>query len=278
MKHILFICSALLLSFTQVQAKPYIKKSNKAQYGGSGWTTHLKKINNTTPSACQKACDRMSQCSFISYNRTGMVLVHKKLRGGRLTIRSRECNLFSGKPWYGSAPQADSYEKPKQTTITQQPKVTQVKAFKGSKCPTGWQHAPYEWVKKNTNKACRASGMGAWHIARIAGGGSQDGSGYRCKNRSKDTRRLGHSLCVQYEGAQSITQVKAFSGQTCPSGWRHAPYEWVKKNTSKACRASGMGAWHIARIAGGGSQDGSGYRCKNRSRDTRRLGHSLCVR
>lgn len=229
------------------------------------------------------------------------------------------------------------------------------RAFKGAKCPRGWRHAPYSMVKRNLSKACRAPNMGRWHIARIAGGGSQDGWGYKCRNRRRDARKLGHSLCVRgvvprscrgrlqcwwmnprrgnkwfttssslrrnYNYAQCwmmnscghggkrsgggcykwarcahgknylrpqrpsvrprprpIRFVRAFKGARCPRGWRHAPYRWVLRNRSKACRAPGMGRWHIARIAGGGSQDGYGYKCRNRRRDKRKLGSSLCVR
>lgn len=71
------------------------------------------------------------------------------------------------------------------------------RVFEGERCPTGWRHATHEWVRRNQESACRASGMEEWHVARIAGGGSQDGWGYECESRRSDRRQLGHSLCVQ---------------------------------------------------------------------------------
>lgn len=69
-------------------------------------------------------------------------------------------------------------------------------------CPPGWGLATYAQVNQHTQSACRAPGMGAWHIARIAGGGSQDGSGYSCRNRSHDSRTLGHVLCSKQPTVQ----------------------------------------------------------------------------
>jgi hypothetical protein len=140
----------------------------------------------------------------------------------------------------------------------------------GDNCPSGWRHVTLDWVQKNQNEACQAKGMGTWHIARIANGGSQDGSGYKCKSRAKDKRKLGGSLCTK------VTSVEAFKGEKCPKGWHHVTHKWVQKNKEKACRAKGMGEWHIVRLAGGGSQDGWGYKCKSRAKDKRKLGGSLC--
>ncbi|MBU50577.1 MAG: hypothetical protein CL920_18015 [Deltaproteobacteria bacterium] len=151
------------------------------------------------------------------------------------------------------------------------------RAFKGDRrCPRGWRLASYGMVKRFPRRACRAPGMGQWHIVRLAGGGSQDGWGYKCRNRPRDSRKLGGSLCVP--GRPRIPKFRAFKGARCPRGWRRATYGMVKRFPRRACRAPGMGRWHIARLAGGGSQDGWGYKCRNRPRDKRGLGHSLCVR
>jgi hypothetical protein len=69
------------------------------------------------------------------------------------------------------------------------------KASKGdSKCPAGSILATPQEAKANTKQACAV--LGTWHIARLAGNGSMDGSGYGCKIRDTDSRTLGDSLCV----------------------------------------------------------------------------------
>lgn len=62
-------------------------------------------------------------------------------------------------------------------------------------CPTGYRLAEMWEVDAEKSAACNT--LGQWYIARVAGGGSQDGPGYECRSRTPDTRPLGHSLCVK---------------------------------------------------------------------------------
>ncbi len=141
------------------------------------------------------------------------------------------------------------------------------KAVKGDgQCPSGYVIATPDNARNNQNQACAA--LGTWYIARLAGGGSMDGSGYNCKIRDKDSRGLGDTLCLRLE-------FKASKGDgTCPTGLTLATPQETRANQNKACAA--LGTWSIARLAGGGSMDGSGYNCKIRDKDSRNLGDSLC--
>ncbi|MEH2334379.1 SAV_2336 N-terminal domain-related protein [Nostoc sp.] len=71
-------------------------------------------------------------------------------------------------------------------------------------------------------------------------------------------------------------QILRVSRETCPSGFTLVTYEEAIENRDILSRK--LEAWDIARLAGGGSMDGSGYDSKIRQQDERGLGHSLCKR
>ena len=124
-------------------------------------------------------------------------------------------------------------------------------------------------LEYQANKTQACNRMGQWYIARIEGGASVDGPGYSCKSRKGDSRDLGHSLCAKY------TYSRPSAGASCRPGFKLATPNQVRRSNSAAC--SKLGQWDIVRLAGGGSMDGPGYGCKVRLKDTRPLGHSLCV-
>lgn len=72
----------------------------------------------------------------------------------------------------------------------------------------------------------------------------------------------------------SLADVKRVVGERCPAGYAHVTYQ--KATAGRAAYCGKLQAWDIARLAGGGSMDGSGYQCKTRQQDNRQLGHSLC--
>lgn len=74
--------------------------------------------------------------------------------------------------------------------------------------------------------------------------------------------------------AQSNVFVAQGDGQ-CPAGARPLTYREALANREAVCRQ--LGEWYIARLDGGGSMDGPGYRCQVRPADARPLGHTLCV-
>lgn len=87
---------------------------------------------------------------------------------------------------------------------------------------------------------------------------------------------LSSVVAVSVAGADSPEFKVNVGDGVCPTGYRLAQLSEVRASPSAACNA--LGQWYIARLAGGGSQDGPGYACKNRESDSRTLGHSLCVK
>ena len=75
-------------------------------------------------------------------------------------------------------------------------------------------------------------------------------------------------------GSSAYADVRRIAGANCPAGYSHVTYQKATRNRAAYCNR--LQAWDIARLANGGSMDGSGYQCKTRAKDTRQLGHSLC--
>jgi hypothetical protein len=150
--------------------------------------------------------------------------------------------------------------------LCKQPR-TFVEGQSDGSCPTGTMLVSPLVARSRVDEIC--SQLGTSDIARLAGGGSMDGSRYGCKIRDLDLRDLGHAVCAIYE-------VQEVQGDTpCASGYDLLTPTEAKANTTTACAT--LNTWDIARLAGGGSMDGSGYGCKIRERDTRALGNALCV-
>jgi len=82
------------------------------------------------------------------------------------------------------------------------------------------------------------------------------------------------SLAVLPSAASAITVQSVNGDDPCPAGTSLVTVSEAQANQSTVCNA--MGAWDIARLAGGGSMDGAGYGCGIRASDTRSLGKSLC--
>ncbi|WP_427157197.1 SAV_2336 N-terminal domain-related protein [Aliinostoc sp. HNIBRCY26] len=88
-----------------------------------------------------------------------------------------------------------------------------------------------------------------------------------------------HEGRIDFRGYLSTSfahKILRASGETCPSGYTLVTYEEAIENREILSRK--LETWDIARIAGGGSMDGSGYDSKIRQQDERGLGHSLCKR
>lgn len=133
-------------------------------------------------------------------------------------------------------------------------------------CPSGFALMTFAEAHDNQGQVCEF--LGTWYIARLAPHGSMDGPGYDCKVRPSDDRSLGNSICVQAEFADG-------SGDGhCPDGYIIVSEQTARTNQQAACKV--LGAWDIARLAGGGSMDGPGYGCNIRDQDTRPLGNTVC--
>lgn len=81
------------------------KKENVAEYGGASWDNLIAHKKDLSLDEAKQFANNNSNISFFFYMKNGMYLP------GKGQFNPKDAVFFSGKPWYGSAPQADSYEK-----------------------------------------------------------------------------------------------------------------------------------------------------------------------
>jgi hypothetical protein len=86
----------------------WIKKANSAMFKGADWNTLIKKVPNCTPEIAKRIAIKNPKISFFFFCREGMVLENL---GDKGVFNPGDAVFFSGEPWYGSAPQCDSYQK-----------------------------------------------------------------------------------------------------------------------------------------------------------------------
>ncbi|WP_203258744.1 hypothetical protein [Hyunsoonleella ulvae] len=83
--------------------------SDVAQYGGASWDNHIETITGTSVEAAKVHAEANPNITFFFFCRQPMYLSADKDFSANTAV------FFSGTPWYGSAPQCDSYEK---TSVT----------------------------------------------------------------------------------------------------------------------------------------------------------------
>ncbi|MEY2564581.1 MAG: hypothetical protein QOH88_2774 [Verrucomicrobiota bacterium] len=83
----------------------WTKTPNVAQYGGASWKNWIATQNFGTVAAAQNYAAQNPQITFFFYARQYM-----SLSNGR-SFNPGDAAFFSGQPWWGSAPQCDSYQK-----------------------------------------------------------------------------------------------------------------------------------------------------------------------
>jgi Glycosyl hydrolases family 18. len=91
------------------------KKSNVAQFGEASWDNFVKKVSGITPQEAMRRAFADPDITFFFYCREYMVLEGPAAMYG--PFNPGDAVFFTGKPWYGSAPQCDSYEKTAVSTI-----------------------------------------------------------------------------------------------------------------------------------------------------------------
>lgn len=91
------------------------KKSNVAQYGQASWDNYISESKNTTPEEAMRIAFANPEISYFFYCREYMVLDGPAAQYG--PFEQGDAVFFKGEPWYGSAPQCDSYEKTAISTI-----------------------------------------------------------------------------------------------------------------------------------------------------------------
>ena len=81
------------------------KKSNVAEYKGASWNNLVKKTPKTSIKEAKQIADSDPAITFFFYCNQTVYLEPKGV------FEQGDAVFFSGEPWYGSAPQCDSYEK-----------------------------------------------------------------------------------------------------------------------------------------------------------------------
>lgn len=86
----------------------WIKKPNVAMFKGADWNSLIERVPNCSPEQAKRIAVKNPKISFFFFCREYMVL---ETLGDKGIFNSGDAVFFSGEPWYGSAPQCDSYEK-----------------------------------------------------------------------------------------------------------------------------------------------------------------------
>jgi hypothetical protein len=90
------------------------KKTNVAQYKGAAWDNEYMRLSGLTLDRAKAIAANASQVSYFFMTRSTLWLEGKEGPGGwtdKGHFHKNDVVFFTGKPWYGSAPQADAYEK-----------------------------------------------------------------------------------------------------------------------------------------------------------------------
>ncbi len=83
----------------------WVKKPNVAQYGCVNWNNEVKLVSSLTVEQAKKIAEEEPQITFFFYVRQPMYLTKKG------NFQPGDAVFLSGEPSYGTAPQADAYEK-----------------------------------------------------------------------------------------------------------------------------------------------------------------------
>jgi len=102
--YLLFMLASLTSGLSWAQDE-WVKKPNVAQYGGADWKNEVKRASGLSVEDAKRIAEKDSGITFFFYMRQYMAL------GEKGNFRPGDAVFFSGNPWYGSAPQADAYEK-----------------------------------------------------------------------------------------------------------------------------------------------------------------------
>jgi hypothetical protein len=89
---------------------PWIKTDNVAMYEGADWSALKQIVSNCSPQRAQRIALLDPTIRFFFFAREYMVLTNPGWPEPR-TFQPGDAAFFTGKPWWGSAPQCDAYEK-----------------------------------------------------------------------------------------------------------------------------------------------------------------------
>jgi Glycosyl hydrolases family 18 len=88
----------------------WTKKSDVAQYASADWSNFEHQESNCNLARARRIATMNPEITFFSLCREPMVL-NGTGSGQNRVFQAGDAVFFSGQPWYGSAPQCDSYEK-----------------------------------------------------------------------------------------------------------------------------------------------------------------------
>lgn len=91
------------------------KHANLAQYSEANWENFISKSTNVTPQEAMRIAFANPDITFFFYCREPVALGGAAAQYG--PFEAGDAVFFKGKPWYGSAPQCDSYEKTAISTV-----------------------------------------------------------------------------------------------------------------------------------------------------------------
>src|ERR1700749_2066597 len=95
---------------------PWKKKANVAMYAGASWNNLIQQVSNTTPEQARRIALLNPDITFFFYCREGMYLDPVNGNPAR-QFNKGDAVFFSGDPWYGSAPQCDTYQKDEMSVV-----------------------------------------------------------------------------------------------------------------------------------------------------------------
>lgn len=86
----------------------WLKTPNVAMYKGANWNALIKRVSNSSPEQAKRIALQNPDITFFFFCREYMVLENL---GNEGIFYPGDAVFFTGEPWYGSAPQCDSYQK-----------------------------------------------------------------------------------------------------------------------------------------------------------------------
>ena len=92
--------------FIPTPQQSFEQVANVAMYGEGDWSGEIERFVESSDKTCLETCQGNPDCNFYFKMKPG-----KYMYVGHGVHYPNECVLFSGEPWWGSAPQADGYIK-----------------------------------------------------------------------------------------------------------------------------------------------------------------------
>ena len=97
----------------------WTKKADVAMFGDANWDGFIKKVSNSSPEQAKRIAMKNPKIAFFFFCRGNLDL------GNKGVFNQGDAVFFSGKHWYGDAPQCDSYQKNQMTIAYINPKDSQ---------------------------------------------------------------------------------------------------------------------------------------------------------